>query len=254
MLTELVKVLEQFIHYLNIYKDIGIDTNFHETANELNDLIEYYNKYPYILLQEVLCESKYYMPEMATYLNAVEELVSITDKCREEVVAIQPDICNMVSNLCSIVEDVELRVPSFRELMQELNAKRELEQWLETLEIPEPPEALQAVEEQITLPKEFDTEEGHEILKKLEEAKLIARDETVYKWLGSSSLFGYFVLQASDKLELRHDNTRLPWKLYKKLFNVSDSMIKTAKNVISALKKEHICEPEGWDTVKKICK
>ncbi len=111
---------------------------------------------------------------------------------------------------------------------------------------------LDAVKEKIPqarqLPPKLDNEEAR---KAFEMVTYCQRDNELYIWTGTSSLFGYFVDKASDKLGVRPSNDRIPWKIFQQAFQCSDTDIATAKQAVNDYKNKGISEPEGFLEIKK---
>lgn len=105
--------------------------------------------------------------------------------------------------------------------------------------------------EDITLPKELNTDEAKSLFQKIE---YCATDGDLYRWTGTASLFGYFVDLVSDALNVRPSNGRIPWKIFKIAFQRSDSDIATAKQAINGYKQKGLSEPEGFLDIKNACK
>ena len=106
-------------------------------------------------------------------------------------------------------------------------------------------------QQEVDFPKELNTDEAIKLFDKL---KWCTKDGSFYKWEGSSSLFGFFVDLASDKLNLRPSNGRIPWKIFKVAFQRSESEIETAKQAVNGYKNKGLSEPEGFLELKKACK
>ena len=106
-------------------------------------------------------------------------------------------------------------------------------------------------EQEVEFPKELNTNEARDLFDKLE---WCTKDGSFYKWKGTSALFGYFVDLASDKLNVRPSNGRLPWKIFKIAFQRSKSEISTSQQAVNDYKNKGISEPEGSLELKKACK
>lgn len=104
------------------------------------------------------------------------------------------------------------------------------------------------------LPEKLDTEKSKTLFQKIIDLKYCISDGNVYKWTGSPSLFGYFVDVASDFLNVRPSNNRLPWKIFKIAFQCSDTDISTAKQAVNDYRNKGLSEPEGFLDIKKLCK
>lgn len=105
-----------------------------------------------------------------------------------------------------------------------------------------------------TLPEKLDTKEAKALFQKIIDLDHCVSDGNVYKWTGTPSLFGYFVDVASDFLNVRPSNNRLPWKIFKIAFQCSDKDISTAKQAVNDYKNKELSEPEGFLDIKNLCK
>ena len=104
------------------------------------------------------------------------------------------------------------------------------------------------------LPKELDTDEAQALFQNLINWGYCVYEGNLYKWESTPSLFGYFVDVASNFLNIRPSNNRLPWKIFKIAFQCSDKDISTAKQAVNAYKNKGLSEPEGFLNIKKACK
>ncbi len=104
------------------------------------------------------------------------------------------------------------------------------------------------------LPSEFDKPEAKTIFDELLKLKYCKRHGAVYQWTGTNALFGYMVWKVSDKLEIRHDNDRLPWDIFQRAFSMTTTQIRTAKNTTSKVKNKQQNEPTGYDDIDRLCK
>lgn len=107
---------------------------------------------------------------------------------------------------------------------------------------------------QIGLPSELDTPEARTMFNELCKNKLAKKRAGGYSWCGTNALFGYFVMRTSDKLGIRHDNNRLPWRVFQCAFAMTDSQITTAKNLVSNYILKRANEPTGYDYIDRLCK
>lgn len=103
----------------------------------------------------------------------------------------------------------------------------------------------------VSLPAELNTDEAKFLFQKIE---YCVPDGDLYRWTGTASLFGYFVDLASNKLNVRPSNDRIPWKIFKIAFQRSDSDIATAKQAVNDYKKKGLSEPEGFLEIKRTFK
>lgn len=74
-----------------------------------------------------------------------------------------------------------------------------------------------------------------------------------YKWLGSATLYAYFVIMVSDHLDLRSGNNRLPWAKFSALFDYPFKL-QSAIHAASGFTTQSLNEPEGWEAVKDLCR
>lgn len=65
------------------------------------------------------------------------------------------------------------------------------------------------------------------------------------------ALFGYFVDKTSDYLGIRPSNNRIPWKKYRKAFQMKDT--DTAEQAVNDYKNKQKNEPEGFLEIKRLC-
>ena len=111
-----------------------------------------------------------------------------------------------------------------------------------------------AVSKNIGIPDALNTDKAKSIFKELEKIGLIKIENDTLKWLGTNSLFGYFVDRASDKLNIRPSNDRNPWEIFKKAFNLDNRSISTAKQAVNGYRNKGLSEPEGFLDIKKVIK
>lgn len=106
----------------------------------------------------------------------------------------------------------------------------------------------------ITLPIELDTDKAKVLFQQIIALGYCISDGNLYRWTGTPSLFGYFVDVVSDFLNVRPSNGRLPWKLFKPVFQCSETDLATAKQAVNDYKNKNQSEPEGFLSIKNICK
>lgn len=102
--------------------------------------------------------------------------------------------------------------------------------------------------ETVSLPDELDTDEAKKLFSCIQWCK---KDGNLYKWTGSLALFGYFVDKTSDYLGIRPSNNRIPWKKYRKAFQMKDT--DTAEQAVNDYKNKQKNEPEGFLEIKRLC-
>ena len=102
----------------------------------------------------------------------------------------------------------------------------------------------------VSLPAELDTEEAKSLFQKVE---YCIPDGDLYRWTGSSALFGFFVDWVSIHLKVRPSNNRIPWKIFKIAFQRSDSDIETAKQAVNNYQNKELSKPEGYLNIIKAC-
>ena len=102
-----------------------------------------------------------------------------------------------------------------------------------------------------TIPQELNTDRAKEIFAKAVEAGLMSKD---YEWLGTASLYGYFVDRVSKELDITTGAGRIQWALFKKMIVNHDKIVSTAKQAISDYKNKNLPPPNGDDIVDKIIK
>lgn len=103
--------------------------------------------------------------------------------------------------------------------------------------------------ETVSLPEELDTDEAKKLFSCIQWCK---KDGNLYKWTGSLALFGYFVDKTSDYLGIRPSNNRIPWKKYRKAFQMKDT--DTAEQAVNDYKNKQKNEPEGFLEIKRLCR
>lgn len=102
--------------------------------------------------------------------------------------------------------------------------------------------------ETVSLPDELDTDEAKKLFSCIQWCK---KDGNLYKWTGSLALFGYFADKTSDYLGIRPSNNRIPWKKYRKAFQMKDT--DTAEQAVNGYKNKQKNEPEGFLEIKRLC-
>ena len=102
-----------------------------------------------------------------------------------------------------------------------------------------------------TIPQELNTDRARAIFAKAVDAGLMSKD---YEWLGTASLYGYFVDRVSKELDITTGAGRIQWALFKKMIVNHDKIVSTAKQAISDYKNKNLPPPNGDDIVDKIIK
>ena len=102
-----------------------------------------------------------------------------------------------------------------------------------------------------TIPQELNTDRARAIFAKAVDAGLMSKD---YEWLGTASLYGYFVDRVSKELDITTGAGRIRWVLFKKTIVNHDTIVSTAKQAISDYKNKNLPPPNGDDIVDKIIK
>lgn len=105
-------------------------------------------------------------------------------------------------------------------------------------------------EKVFAIPDELNTDEARQLFGKI---RWCVEDGSLYRWDGTTALFGAFVDLTSDRLNIRPSNGRIPWRIYKTAFQCSDKYISTAKQAVNDYKNNHISEPEGYKDIKDAC-
>lgn len=111
-----------------------------------------------------------------------------------------------------------------------------------------------AVSKNVGIPDALNTDKAKSIFKELEKLGFMKIANGTLKWLGTNSLFGYFADRASDKLNMRPSNDRIPWEIFKKAFNLDEGSISTAKQAVNSYRNKGLSEPEGFLDIKKVIK
>lgn len=105
----------------------------------------------------------------------------------------------------------------------------------------------------VQIPQDLNTQEAQEIFKKAIGVGLMEYENGVYKWCKSKRLYGYFVERVTEKLEIRHNNNRIPWQKFSFVANHKE-MLRAAKEAINDYKNKRFSPPEGDDIVNNILK
>lgn len=105
-----------------------------------------------------------------------------------------------------------------------------------------------------TIPKELDTKEAKDLFEKTAKFGYCTKDGSLYRWIGTLALLGYFVDKTSKYLKIRSSNNRIPWKIFKEAFQCEETDIATAKSAVNDYKNKTFNYPIGYDDIEKICK
>lgn len=98
--------------------------------------------------------------------------------------------------------------------------------------------------------EKLNTNRAKEIFSKI---KYCNQDGDLYRWTGTTALFGYMVDIVSDKLRIRPSNNRIPWKYFKPLFQMTDKDIETARQAVNDYSQKELPKPEGFEEIIKAC-
>ena len=105
-----------------------------------------------------------------------------------------------------------------------------------------------------SLPNKLCTKEAKDLFKKIIKLGYCVKDGGLYKWTGTDSLFGYFVDVASDFLNVRPSNNRLPWQIFSTAFQCCKRVENNAMQAVNGYKNKGLSEPEGFLDIRKACK
>lgn len=119
-----------------------------------------------------------------------------------------------------------------------------------TMEMPHPFSA----NKKQTMPKELDTKEARDLFEKTAKFGYSTKDGSLYRWIGTLALLGYFVDKASEYLKIRSSNNRIPWKIFKEAFQCEETDIATAKSAVNDYKNKTFNCPIGYNDIEMICK
>lgn len=108
--------------------------------------------------------------------------------------------------------------------------------------------------DKLKIPESLKTEEVENLFNKIIDLNYCIKDGDLYKWIGTSALFGYFVDRVSGELEIRPSNDRLPWKMFKAIFQCDEKMVKTAKQIVNDYKNKGLSKPNGYKEIDKLCR
>lgn len=95
-------------------------------------------------------------------------------------------------------------------------------------------------------------DEACKVIGRAVDARLIEESPEGLKWAASASLYGYFVDKVSDRLDLRGNNNRIPWKTFDAIIANSDSMKATAKAAVNDYTNKGLNPPEHDDLVDNL--
>lgn len=104
-----------------------------------------------------------------------------------------------------------------------------------------------------TMPKELDTKEARNLFKRIVELGYCKKDNSLYRWTATVSLFGLFVDFASEFLKVRSSNNRIPWSMFKDAFQCEESTITTAKSAVNDYTTKGLNPPIGYECIEKVC-
>lgn len=104
-----------------------------------------------------------------------------------------------------------------------------------------------------SIPLALSTPEAKSILSKLINDGLCVADREAYKWKGRANELAAFIDCSSTVLKVRPSNNRVPWKLYKQLFNLSGREIKAAQDAKKDYDMERRAKPDKWSLICNIC-
>ncbi len=104
-----------------------------------------------------------------------------------------------------------------------------------------------------SIPPALSTPEAKEILDKLIEDGFCIVNGQAYKWIGQANELAAFIDCSSTALKIRPSNNRVPWKLYKQMFNLSDKEIKAAQDAKKDYDMERRSKPDKWNLICNIC-
>lgn len=102
-----------------------------------------------------------------------------------------------------------------------------------------------------TISEEFATEESQKIFQAMITHGYCIADGEAYRWDKTTALLAYFIDEVSRVLDLRPSNGRIPWSIFRPVFNLSESDIRTCRNEVSKYttnenKGAQKDKPEGW--------
>lgn len=103
------------------------------------------------------------------------------------------------------------------------------------------------------MPKELDTKEARELFEKTVNSGYCKKDNSLYRWTATGSLFGFFVDCASERLKVRSSNNRIPWSMFEKAFQCEKTTITTAKSAVNGYATKELNPPVGYEDIAKIC-
>ena len=83
---------------------------------------------------------------------------------------------------------------------------------------------------------------------------LIEPEDNSYRWIRTAALYGYFVDQVSDYLNIRLGNGRISWQKFGGIINNHDTLLTSAKQAVNDYKNKGISPPEGDDIVNSLIK
>ena len=105
----------------------------------------------------------------------------------------------------------------------------------------------------IQLPAELNTPTAQTLFDKAIKAGLAEKSNGGYTWKGQSNELAAFIDCSSTSLKIRPSNGRVPWKLYKQAFGLTDKEIKAAQDAKKDYDMERRAKPESWDAIHALC-
>lgn len=103
------------------------------------------------------------------------------------------------------------------------------------------------------IPEELRTMQAIKMFDKAASANLLEKTSEGYKWKGQSNELAAFIDCSSTTLKIRPSNNRVPWKLYKQAFNLSEKELKAAKDAKKDYDMERRTKPDKWNVIFRIC-
>ena len=157
--------------------------------------------------------------------------------------------------ITSIITNIswDLKIKYSEELKKEWKARTDKGITVIDLLTMEMPHPFSANKKQ-TMPKELDTKEARDLFEKTAKFGYCTKDGSLYRWIGTLALLGYFVDKASEYLKIRSSNNRIPWKIFKEAFQCEETDIATAKSAVNDYKNKTFNYPIGYDDIEMICK
>ena len=98
------------------------------------------------------------------------------------------------------------------------------------------------------LPTELKHGRGKEVLEWAIEQGFFESTKDGLKWIKTYALYGYFVDDVSEILEMRASNKRIPWKKFRFVTN-HETMLSTAKQAVNDYQNKELSNPDGWKEI-----